>query len=137
VLHGALAWTRHVRRERATLGTELPCSDAETGWPHWLPRSSRAGRHGYCAQGPHDGLGREASRGRAGSPWHEPRLHWGSRYRARTWALGAARGWLHGCNHGGAGGGAWAWGRGSGVGSSVELGVSVGSSRNPRIMGTF
>jgi hypothetical protein len=42
----------------------------------------RVSRHGCCVQGPHDGLGREASRGRAGSPWHESRLHLGPRSRA-------------------------------------------------------
>jgi hypothetical protein len=50
----------------------------------------RAGRTPRAAQGPHDGLEREASRGRAGSPWHESRLHLGPRSRACAWALGAA-----------------------------------------------
>jgi hypothetical protein len=66
----------------------------------WLHTACRAGcvsrwpRHGCCAQGPHDGLGCEASRGHAGTPWHEPRLHLGPHSRACAWALGAtARGY--------------------------------------------
>jgi hypothetical protein len=68
--------------------------------PRWLHTACRAGcasrwpRHGCYVQGPHDGLGREARRGHAGTPWHEPRLHLGPHSRACAWALGAtARGY--------------------------------------------
>jgi hypothetical protein len=78
------SWTR------ARRGIRAGCAPR---WPHTACRAgcaSRWPRHGCCAQGPHDGLGREASRGRAGSLWHEPSLHWGPRSRARAWALRAA-----------------------------------------------